>query len=599
MEGQIKVSARAAALWLAVGLLIVPAARAQETAGVAGETGDITLRKNVQSREFNGQEFEGEDRVIVPGDSMWQILVKEKGVPEARFGQVLIVVRGLNPQIRSLDVLRVGDKIFIPANREYARAPASSPPKKEEARPTGRGTTRDYRVKAGDHLYQILREQFAGRDDREWAQYYLLVKDLNPQRKNWDVLLEGEVIRLPERLEPRQVTIAGKAETGPSTQMPEAMPVDRKVSQPTGVAASKVIGWDYPKQLRTRENMELLAQVVQALGGEMQTTGEEILALKDDTIRLDRAAYPVINNPKLQQKVLLDTGDRIPASLRSRLSDGSGMSVVSIGAGSSLQDSVGQILARLGYQPIPSDRPVVIQSGSATFEVKGHWVALGPEQNDKAQEILVVNLRENQQGVPDYIKAELALKGLQLKDIPVLPGSGMLKPSETPTQTSKENIPPISYWPRDKREFIDAALLSLRVSFGVSETIKTQLRDGLTVEVRSDRNFEKDGKRTALFFNRIDPAFKTALQDREKVRVIEIDVAALDHKEIAAQLLTELGDPSKYQEHRFPVGENQEQLQVKAWGFLLAQRGMFLTDRDIPPVLYRFFFEKGLEIVYF
>ena len=200
MEGQIKVSARAAALWLAAGLLIVPAARAQETAGVAGETGDITLRKNAQSREYNGQEFEGEDRVIVPGDSMWQILVKEKGVPEARFGQVLVVVRGLNPQIRSLDVLRVGDKIFIPANREYARAPASSPPKKEEARPAGRGTTRDYRVKAGDHLYQILREQFAVRDDREWAQYYLLVKDLNPQRKNWDVLLEGELIRLPERM---------------------------------------------------------------------------------------------------------------------------------------------------------------------------------------------------------------------------------------------------------------------------------------------------------------------------------------------------------------------------------------------------------------
>ena len=248
---------------------------------------------------------------------------------------------------------------------------------------------------------------------------------------------------------------------------------------------------------------------------------------------------------------------------------------------------------------MPSDRPVVIQYGGVTFEAKGHWVALGPEQNDKPQEILVVNLRENQQGVPDYIKAELALKGLQLKDIPVLPGSKRLTPGEASNPTGKENIPPISYWPRDKREFVDAALLSLRVSFGVAETIKTQLRDGLSVEVRSDRSFEKDGKRTALFFNRIDPAFKTALQDREKVRVIEIDVAALDHKEIAARLLTELGDPSKYQEHRFPVGGNQEQLQVKAWGFLLAQRGMFLTDRDIPPALYRFFFEKGLEIVYF
>jgi hypothetical protein len=26
---------------------------------------------------------------------------------------------------------------------------------------------------------------------------------------------------------------------------------------------------------------------------------------------------------------------------------------------------------------------------------------------------------------------------------------------------------------------------------------------------------------------------------------------------------------------------------------------MFLTDRQIPPVLHRFFFEKGFDIVYF
>ena len=69
--------------------------------------------------------------------------------------------------------------------------------------------------------------------------------------------------------------------------------------------------------------------MVQALGGELETAGEEILALKDGTLRLDRAAYPVIKS-QLQQKVLLDTGDKIPASLRSRLSDGSVMPVVSL-----------------------------------------------------------------------------------------------------------------------------------------------------------------------------------------------------------------------------------------------------------------------------
>src|SRR4029453_10181312 len=66
-----------------------------------------------------------------------------------------------------------------------------------ERAPVGRGVTIDYRVKAGEHLYQILREQLKVSEERKVAQYYALVKDLNPERKNWDTLLEGEIIRLP------------------------------------------------------------------------------------------------------------------------------------------------------------------------------------------------------------------------------------------------------------------------------------------------------------------------------------------------------------------------------------------------------------------
>jgi hypothetical protein len=275
------------------------------------------------------------------------------------------------------------------------------------------------------------------------------------------------------------------------------------------------------------------------------------------------------------------------------------MPVVPITATSSVQDSVGQILSRLGYQPLAADRPVVIQQDGVTYEAKGHWIALGPEQNNKTQEIFVINIIDTDGEVPDYLKTELARKGLHLKDILLPPAPGAT--ANAASRAGNEIIPPIKYWPRDKREFVDAVLLALQVPFGVAETVKTQLRDGLSVEVRCDRIFEKNGKRTALFFNRIDPAFKTALQEREKIRVMEIDVLTLDHKDITARLLAEMGQPSKYQEHRFPLGANgnHDQLQVKAWGFWLANRNLFITDRDIPPALYRFFFEKGLEIVYF
>jgi len=575
MEGQISFPSFAGALAAAVFSTLVVNYRA------SAEEGELALRRSAQTRDYKGQEYEGEERLINPGDSLWRILVKEKGVPEARFGQALIVVRGLNPQIKQIDVLRVGDRLFIPSQPDTSIAAQPSTGKPEETRSAaGRGSVQEYRVKLGDNLFQILRDQLGIRQERDLVEYRSLVKDLNPERKNWDVLLVGDVIRIPERVRP--------------VEMQTASAGDPAGNQPSN--RDKAVSLD-PKRLAVRENIPLLSQVIEALGGELQQGGEETLDLKDGTVRLDRASYPVVYNPRLPQKVVLDTEDKIPATLKSRLADpNSPMSIVPFKNGASMQNAVEEILARLGYQPLPVDRPVVIQHGGVSFEAKGDWVALGPEESNKAQEIFVINLGQGQGAIPDYLKEELARQGLQLKDIVLAPAT----PESVATiQKQSETLPSIRYWPREKQPFVDAVLRSAQIAFSSSETINTQLRDGLSAEVRCDRIFEKDGKRTAIFFNKIDPAFKTALQDREKVRIIEIDLAALDHKSIAARLLSELGDPSKYQEHRFPVADRKNYVQVTAWGFLLQNRGMFITDRDIPPPLYRFFFEKGLEIVYF
>ena len=142
-------------------------------------------------------------------------------------------------------------------------------------------------------------------------------------------------------------------------------------------------------------------------------------------------------------------------------------------------------------------------------------------------------------------------------------------------------------------------LLSFSVPFGVSETLSIELGQGLRVDVRCDRIFERNGKRTGLFFQRLEPEIKKVLQEKEKMKVIELDLPVLEHKEIMARLLSELGEQAAYREHRFAASASKDRLNITAWGFLLAKRGMFVTDREIPESLHRFFFEKGLEIVYF
>jgi hypothetical protein len=62
-----------------------------------------------------------------------------------------------------------------------------------------------------------------------------------------------------------------------------------------------------------------------------------------------------------------------------------------------------------------------------------------------------------------------------------------------------------------------------------------------------------------------------------------------------------LGARAVYSEHRFAAadGSASDRVTLKAWGFSIPERSMFLTDRRIAPSFHRFFFEKGLEIVYF
>jgi hypothetical protein len=81
---------------------------AQEKSAAPERVGqaEMSLRKSVNTREFQGQQVEGEERQIGHGDSLWRILVEEKGLPGQKFRSYLVVIRGLNPQMKNLDVLR-------------------------------------------------------------------------------------------------------------------------------------------------------------------------------------------------------------------------------------------------------------------------------------------------------------------------------------------------------------------------------------------------------------------------------------------------------------------------------------------------------------
>jgi hypothetical protein len=353
-------------------------------------------------------------------------------------------------------------------------------------------------------------------------------------------------------------------------------------------------------RLPARSNLRLFTRVAEALGNQVQQSGEEIVKLPDGALRFDRSSYPVVYNAALQQRVVIDPAGNIPASLKTRLSDPAiGMAVLPMADGLSLYDAVRQLLVGLGYQPLPAEKPIVVQEAGISFEAKGNWMALAPEVSNKTQEILVIHVAEAPGSVPEYLATRLARHGLSLREIILTHSAGGPRIKKI-SHDLDSAASPARRLPPGKRETVDALLSAFDVAFGVAEDISVELGDGLRIDKRADRVFEVGGKRTALFFARVDPVVQKALQDKHGIRAVEFEIDALESRDIIERILSLLGDEAAYREHRFPVaGSAPQPLTVKAWGFHVPRKAMFVTDRQMPAALHRFFFEKGLEVVYF
>jgi hypothetical protein len=568
------------------------------------ETGQLSLRKSVAEREYKGKTVEGEERRVAPGDSLWRILIQEKGLSSQRFSEYIVVIRGLNPGLGPNGALRIGETLFIPLRPDEVLQIQSAP---KEARAAvsqpGKGAVQEYQIRQGDHLYQILRERLGITDERRLAMYYALVKDLNPQKKNWDVLIEGETIRLPvlgNPAEARSVANRPAAQSNTGAGRPGGSAESTQSSSGTGTPAAPTAPPAAPAQSAARENLALVARVIESLGNEFQTQGEAVLPVKEGAVRLENSSYPVVYNRSLNQKVILDVDGNMPPPLRSTLSEEQdGTSVLSLSRTVSVHDAVSQLLSRLGYQALSPEQPIVMQQGGLAVEARGEWTVLAPQQSNKRQEIFIINISDRSDGIPDYLRAQLARSGVQFKTVSWLSSAPQKTPGAAPQV--KETLAQSKVWPRDKRDIVDAVLFAYGVPFGVSETVPLELHPGIKLEMICDRMFEMRGQRTALFFRHITPEVKEALQTKLAVKVLELETAKLSSRELIGKLLSEMGEPAAYKEHRFGAvtGAKRDQLTISAWGFLISKPAMFLTDRQIPKGYERFFFEKGLDIVYF
>lgn len=588
MESEIVLRRLEAAIIAGAAVLAIlsPGAAQQPPAKSEAEPpAQLELRRTMKSREFRGKPVEGEERVVRPRDTLWRILIQERGLSEKRFKRYVLLVGELNPNVKNPDVLQVGDTLFIPVQADEIlglKAAVDAAEKTVAAKVAATPQPKEgYQVKPGDTLFKVLREQLGVQGLEALRRTADQVKELNPGKKNWDVLLVGEKILLPGG--------AATASVGPPAVKPKA-------EEPL-----PVVGLDYGQKITVQENLDLLASVMKVLGQETSRDGEEMVPLREGTVHIDRGSYPIIQDPKKGRRVVLDMQSKITASLQSKLAGaGTGLPVVSVKKGASLHDAVTGLLSKLGFQSLPSNQPVVIQDGGVAVQVKGEWMVMPPDESGAMPQVLVVSLTDAQGLTPDYLRDYLSLKGMNLKEI-LLPSPGSMTPPAAAADGAKPPAARIENWPNDKTALVDAFLKDYGINFSSNSQFPVVLRDGIRIDAKVDRLFEHGGKKVALSFKPFGDELMTALQQSEAVRVVELDLAAASARDLIGRLLTAVGESASYREQRFQANARapKDRLTLGIAGYYLPQRSLLLTDRQIPKELERFFGEQGLRVVRF
>ncbi len=153
---------------------------------------EITLVKH--ARRADPTEFTS--YTVQPGDTLWKILVQTRNARYNDFPYLYKKFRELNPEITDLNHIISGRRIHVP----------TIPGRGEGF--SVQATSEDvYVIKKGQHLAMILRQVYGLPDDLIFNEYLNLIRDLNPEIKNLDLVEAGQKVRMPEI---RQVVSAAR-----------------------------------------------------------------------------------------------------------------------------------------------------------------------------------------------------------------------------------------------------------------------------------------------------------------------------------------------------------------------------------------------------
>jgi hypothetical protein len=479
------------------------------------------------------------------------------------------LIRQLNPNIRDMNRLRVGQRVVLPVRVSTASADQDV---SEQAA--------TYRTREGDSITRVLLEEVRV-EPQDALRAFRLIRRLNPGMTDPSHLPPGQDIKLPREWVQKlpQDADPTRADTPPvSPQKAELLEtVVLSLENPGGETAKK--------HTATEPLLGFIRPVISRMGGSVTAAGNYYIPLKDGAqITIDCSLLPVVE---------LDDGSTILLDFANRLSDG----------------ILGTIRQTWPQTAVVSSEPLRDQL-AALAAIIGH------SRNytmSRAVRPLTISQKPELQAFPDWIIAAkreiggtLHRQGLFLltgaeKPLPPLVRTLMESCGLTVTEIADSRVnlslpEPVPQPPAvaDLRGLKGVALAGqlLRLLGETPEAatevlLFDQARDGFNLAVTADLLVRKGEKKILLLKNRLPDQFIGILKEggTEVITVGETDGG----RPLIEAVLRGIGLPISlgYFSFRIPADESPLRLSASfsALWTTVAKEPLFLVDFDMPAEL--------------
>ena len=442
---------------------------------------------------------------VKKGDYLWKIIKRSGSLKNMGYREFIEAFKVLNPQIENPSLIYPNQTLFIPINISKIKQQMGKGAEQE------RDQYRLYRVKRGDSIYKILRDQ-CGIDNREIYRYFAEIKRLNPQIVDLNRIRIGQLIKIP-------------------------------------------VSGIYKRLREKRINRKLLKKLTDIFSGtdiEIISDGECFISTgKGQNIRIKARRYPMLISGK--KRILLDLSGDFPKNLKEFIeSRWENYSVVNMPS-KDISDALIVIFRAMGYEKIYRKSHTIALSDGIEALFKADLI-ICPRYERKINYIIMT--KGTPLKVPAYLREYLKGEGIE-----ILPlqrgGSGKSQVFEL----REENIS----IERDIKRYLKLIFNLAGVKYQEERDVELHVsHSDMQFEIRTSFLIEIDGKQIVIVRDRI-PSPIMELIDKKDFHILSFKEMEGDYFHIDS-LFESLGIRYSKGRHIFWLKDGKEKYDL---GFIV------------------------------